>query len=364
VARLAALVGVTVERRHAYDWPAIESSLGLRLPDDYKLLVETFPDGQFQDLLRLNRPGDSNEPADEFLGYHAWRLHDLRELRDRGHRLAYPIHPEPGGLLPWASGPRSEPVFWLTGAGDPNAWPVVTADYDFADWREFPGSACEFLIEVVTGRFDGGQFGRDLTGRGPLFRNPDDPSTARRTAPMELHGSGTTGNEFAWLASTIGPPEVAPAKVAWDEIEEFMGVPLPSDYRSFIDAYGPGTFGEIKITVPGGPGEFDLYRLLRKAIEAVRSGEQTRVYPVCPEPGGIMAWGESADGWTFSWLPQFPNPDGWSVVIYSRGLLLPMWDVSFSQFLRGYAEGNPFIIDHLGRNPALLAPLRFTPATV
>lgn len=58
VARLTALVGVADEMRNEFDWAAVESSLGLHLPDDYKRLVETFPDGVFRGVVRLNRPGD------------------------------------------------------------------------------------------------------------------------------------------------------------------------------------------------------------------------------------------------------------------------------------------------------------------
>ena len=84
--------------------------------------------------------------------------------------------------------------------------------------------------------------------------------------------------------------------------------------------------------------------------------------PICPEPGGLIAWGETADGWTFSWVPQFPDPDQWSVVAYSRALLLPLWDTSFSQFLRKYAQGgDPDVADLLGLNPARVAALQFTP---
>jgi len=55
VARLATLAGVPDQKRNDFDWPAIESSLGLSLPDDYQRLVETFPDGIFQGLVRVNR---------------------------------------------------------------------------------------------------------------------------------------------------------------------------------------------------------------------------------------------------------------------------------------------------------------------
>lgn len=363
VTRLAALTGITVETRHTFDWPSIESSLGLRLPDDYKKLIEIFPDGDFEGQLRINRPGDSNEPPNEFLGYYAWRLHDMRELRGLGHPIPYPIFPEPGGLLPWASGPRAEPFFWLTNSENPNSWPIVTTNHDFSQWRQFSGSACELLMEIMTGDIDTGQPQSDNGPHVPRFQTPNE-SSASQPAPLPFTGDGMTANQYAELASKIGPRPITPAAVDWNDIEQFIGVALPTDYRTFIDTYGPGTFGEITITVPGGPGKFDLYQLLRKAIDAVRSGDRTRVMPICPEPGGIIAWGETADGWTFSWAPQFPDPDRWSVVAYSRDFFLPLVDTSFSQFLCRYAEGNTDIADLLGRNPTHVTPPEFTPAGI
>jgi hypothetical protein len=83
--------------------------------------------------------------------------------------------------------------------------------------------------------------------------------------------------------------------------------------------------------------------------------------PICPEPDGIIAWGETADGWTFSWAPTDPDPDRWGVVAYSRELVAHLPDQSFTQFLRLYAEGDREIADILGRNTPLVAPPRFTP---
>jgi hypothetical protein len=364
VARLAALVGVPDQRRNDVDWPAVESSVGLRLPDDYRRLVETFPDGIFQGLVRVNRPGDHHESAKEFLGFYAWQLEDMRQLRASGHAFPYPIFPEPGGLLPWATGPRAEPFFWLTRGEDPNMWPVAAASHDLTGWQEFPGTACQVLVDVVEGRFDASLFGVDLSGRGPWFNPIEEEERAGGSgaAPPLLSSSGRTVNEYSTLAGMIGASPGATHRVDWAHVQEFMGVALPGDYRSFIDTYGPGTFGEIKITAPGAPGGFDLYHLLRRAIDTGRSPDTVRTVPICPEPGGIIAWGETEDGWTFSWSPADPDPDRWSVVMYNRALLWHLADRSFSQFLCRYAEGAAEIADILGRNVPLVTPVRFVPA--
>lgn len=42
-----------------YDWPAIDASIGLRLPEDYKLLAGSLPPGWFPRFARLLYPGPS-----------------------------------------------------------------------------------------------------------------------------------------------------------------------------------------------------------------------------------------------------------------------------------------------------------------
>ncbi|MFP8903496.1 hypothetical protein [Streptomyces atacamensis] len=38
------------------DWPAVETTLGLRLPDDYEHLASTYGPGAFCDFLRIYHP--------------------------------------------------------------------------------------------------------------------------------------------------------------------------------------------------------------------------------------------------------------------------------------------------------------------
>ena len=56
VRKLAELAGVSASEDRVFDWPAIESDLGLPLPGDYKLLAESFPDGCFREFVSLWLP--------------------------------------------------------------------------------------------------------------------------------------------------------------------------------------------------------------------------------------------------------------------------------------------------------------------
>ncbi len=266
-------------------------------------------------------------------------------------------------MLPWAHGRRREPLFWLTQADDPNAWPVAVSDYDFLEWRTFEGKASEFLVDVVEGRFDGRLFRVDFAAHGPRFEPivEDRLDSSAGTERSFWSGRGQAANEFAALAEVVGPAPGTAHPVVWPIVHDFMGVQLPSDYRSYIDTYGPGTFGDIKIAVPGGPDLFDLYLLLARAIEAARAPDAIRSAPIYPEPDGMIVWGEAPDDWCFSWAPSDPDPERWGVVFYQpRGLLSHLPNVSFSRFLRLYSEGDDDIVALLGR-PTSAMPPRFTP---
>src|SRR5262245_44791809 len=121
VADLLALVGFgSGGDRVGYDWGAVEQSIGLGLPLEYKELVEALPAGYFQDFARVIKPGDVGASSDEFLGYYAHRLEDMRHWRqsDPG-RFPLPIFPETGGLLPWGVSRKGDLFFWLTDGDDP-----------------------------------------------------------------------------------------------------------------------------------------------------------------------------------------------------------------------------------------------------
>jgi hypothetical protein len=100
---LAELTGVSANENRVFDWPAIESSVGLRLPADYKLLAERFPRGWFRRFVVVELPGRAGDDGMRLLGDSlAGELEDMRHWREEGGgSFPYPIFPKPGGLLPW-----------------------------------------------------------------------------------------------------------------------------------------------------------------------------------------------------------------------------------------------------------------------
>ena len=169
VRRLAEVAGISATAGRSYDWEDIEAVLGTQLPSDYKLMAESFPEGWFRMFAKFLLPASERLLLKD-LGVQI--MASIREQRvDKDWEdLDFPFtaYPEPGGLLLCGSLRVHGWMFWLTGADDPDAWPLVLADEDFVygHWEQFDGSLCEFLTEVALGRFDASRFKDDYHWHG------------------------------------------------------------------------------------------------------------------------------------------------------------------------------------------------------
>ena len=396
---LAALAGVSLTRGVAFDWAAIEADLGTRLPADYKLLAEAFPGGWFRQFVRPRKPARLAGGAQRLLGeFGAGQVETLRRWRAQGDDMVpYPVYPESGGLLPWGGIRDGGYAFWLTGPGEPEGWPVVLASEKCGHWERFDGTVCEFLTEVAAARYDASAFtagpvrgvvyasGEQVVTAPPVILasrpvfEPDSkpPGVPPRSAvppadfwPIKLMvlGDLLPVNEMGVLRELIGAPAAAVPAVEWAAVHERLGFRLPADYREFIDAYGPGTFGDIRVMAPGAPGEMDLFDLLERKYQQVQRAAVRMADiapPVYPEPGGTIFWGETAGGWSCGWAPTGPDPDEWTVAAIMptpnlRGFSLRA-GVSFSSMLKEHARPEPGTDELLPPSDPAAGPVTFTP---
>ncbi|WP_157358570.1 hypothetical protein [Amycolatopsis sp. ATCC 39116] len=343
---LASLLGVERQAWHGFNWPAIERSLGLELPAEYKEIAETFPRGEFQGAVKLIRPGDVDGDEDDYLGYFAHRLQDMREWRnDDPGRFPFPIYPEEGGLLPWGWTSRSALLFWRT-TGSWDKWTVVVADPTFEKWVELDQGLCDFLIELVTGRVEAVDV-HDLgvAGGRPTFVYEKPLPATSQSSGMDfwerMRGPGGAPESNIPALESLLPSEVlrAQSPVNWTRAQENIGIWFPADYREFMETFGPGNFIDLKIMAPD-ISSGDLAAFLAKKSEDARKWRRKGGRPpVYPEKGGLIAWGETSDGWTCGWAPV-GHPDTWGVVLVSPRFrsvdYLP--ELSFSAFLVAYAD--------------------------
>lgn len=399
IRELVELAGVSLNRRAEYDWTEIERAVGLRLPEDYKQFSESFPDGWFRRFVRVGKPDRSEGGPQQLNSFAMSQLETLRAWRAEGHdQFPYLLYPEPGGLLPWGAVRAGGYGFWLTDpSGAPENWPVVTASQQCDHWARFDGTLCEFLTEVAAGRYDASQFTEGpvrvmMNPSGPLIRTaqpivlserpvfePDsvpvpDPQGQRASgtrpdfwqARLRRLGSRPAVNEMAALRELIGPPPASALQVEWGAVQARLGFTLPADYREFIDTYGPGTLGNIRITAPGAGGMWDLFALLDRKYSQVRdlSRNPGTDPPFYPEPGGTICWGETAEGWNCAWAPVGPDPEAWYAVAIPPTLrgFRTRAGISFSAMLAEQAAQGPGARQGLVPLPESDAgPVTFTP---
>ncbi|MER6401183.1 SMI1/KNR4 family protein [Kitasatospora sp. NPDC001603] len=133
---LVALTGWRGGRRKV-DWAPVERKLGVRLPQDYKLLAETFGAGTFDDTLDLCVPG----PDGLDLGL---IVADTAEFS-----APAPSSGPTTRLLEWATADEHS-FCWLVEDPDPEAWPVYARADKWDPWKRFDCSSTEFIHRMLT----------------------------------------------------------------------------------------------------------------------------------------------------------------------------------------------------------------------
>lgn len=102
-------LGVDTRDTQVVDWPAVETSLGRRLPSDYKRFIERVGPGQYGNIVVASPTHATAEiPAVHDL------LTDLRDWLAERYVDPPPVAPEPGGLLLWGRAPRG----WVCGLSE------------------------------------------------------------------------------------------------------------------------------------------------------------------------------------------------------------------------------------------------------
>jgi hypothetical protein len=125
--------------------------------------------------------------------------------------------------------------------------------------------------------------------------------------------------------------------VAWHEIEERLGSPLPADFKQFCEAFGRGGFcDELFVDSTDGGATLDALDGLANLRRLAESFPYARLdtYELYVAGGsGVIPWGHVAAGHSFYWLAGQDDPDEWPIMMCVETGEWERFDVSMSEFV-------------------------------
>ncbi|WP_165233385.1 hypothetical protein [Aquisphaera insulae] len=171
-------------------WGRIEAELRTPLPEDYKLFINVYGTGIFNDLFFTFNPFAWNDGMNLLWQSGAPQCFEEDAEPGRVHRLGsrlehhesrraefpdstptFPPYPEPGGLLPLGGDTNGGAAYWLT-EGRPDDWHLILVHDDF-DFERHPMPLVEFLVRWLSGDLPecfGGVGSAFLNATDPVFR--------------------------------------------------------------------------------------------------------------------------------------------------------------------------------------------------
>ena len=145
-------------------WEPIETELGTALPQDYKDFVRLYGSGYFMEFMGIDIPSSRNPNV---------RLESkapaVRSAFLEDEELAYPLWPDPGGLLAFGGTDNGDYLFWLA-RGAPDDWRIVVWDRGLQEFEAFDCSLTDFLAGLATGKILPKAFPEDLQYCDHLFQ--------------------------------------------------------------------------------------------------------------------------------------------------------------------------------------------------
>jgi hypothetical protein len=139
------------------------------------------------------------------------------------------------------------------------------------------------------------------------------------------------------LTRLLGTPSLhAHVPTDWSGVERYVGSSLPSDFKIFLDSYGPGVISdELVVFHPQGhtPLLERMHKIHGTWTEARSQHPADFPYPFHPQPGGLISWGYDYGGDEHFFLPCGHHPDSWKIVTMAHEEGCELFDGPFSNFV-------------------------------
>ena len=148
------------------DWSQTESGLA-SLPSNYRQFIEKYGTGLIDEFIWIFNPSTTNKYVNLYSQVNAV----LASLADSAKQFpdvfAMPLHPEPGGFLPFGSTNNGDNLFWVT-KGSSDEWTVAVMGPRSPDVYRYDVGMVEFLRKVLSGEIQCKAFPDDFPADAPL----------------------------------------------------------------------------------------------------------------------------------------------------------------------------------------------------
>ena len=170
----------------------------------------------------------------------------------------------------------------------------------------------------------------------------------------------------ARLVQLLGVPGEVVGRVPWDSSCAEVGFDFPEDFRDFIDTYGSIVLNKLlhiwspqlapnRFNAPSGLSSFSHYVWFssRDGGQGVLRGRlrsrwpATQPYPIWPEEGGLILWGNSPRRHQCYWATEGGDSNSWPIVVWFNETEWLRFDMPFSQFLLEVVSGDSELSEEL-----------------
>ena len=140
-------------------WPWLERRLSLRLPTDYKNLIDLYGVGDFAGFITIFSPL-CKIPHLNLINHSRNTTRYEREFTENEDEYPFVFYPDAGGLLPFGATELWDTLFWRT-SGAPEGWPIVVQENKSTNYEEIEASTTDFIAGVISGVRVPKMFGSD-----------------------------------------------------------------------------------------------------------------------------------------------------------------------------------------------------------
>ncbi|MFE7587064.1 SMI1/KNR4 family protein [Streptomyces gardneri] len=154
-----------------------------------------------------------------------------------------------------------------------------------------------------------------------------------------------------------------PRTLNWAAVSAELGTGLPQDFMELAERYPAFIMADfLSLHLPDPGEEVGFVRGMKetfRSLAELHEEEMTEGYVPYPEPGGLIPWGDSAEGDNFYWHTGPDGPDSWTVVVETRNGYWGTYDGTLTEYLTGLVTGtvepDGLPPDFPGENPTVIS---------